>query len=69
MRAASILEDLAKIEQLGKGRVNATVGSALDLFGGTLSYRELGKSMQSDTYRAKSKQRNKKGSPYGPGSS
>ncbi len=35
------LEDLAKIEQLGKGRVNATVGSALDLFGGTLSYREL----------------------------
>lgn len=35
------LEDLAKIEQLGKGRVNATVGSALDLFGGALSYREL----------------------------
>ena len=35
------LEDLTKIEQLGKGRVNATVGSALDLFGGTLSYREL----------------------------
>lgn len=35
------LEDLAKIEQLGKGRVNATIGSALDLFGGALSYREL----------------------------
>lgn len=35
------LEDLEKIERLGKGRVNATVGSALDLFGGTLSYREL----------------------------
>lgn len=35
------IEDLAKIERLGKGRVNATVGSALDLFGGTLSYRSL----------------------------
>lgn len=33
--------DVALIGQLGGGRVNFTVGSALDLFGGRLSYRVL----------------------------
>lgn len=33
--------DLEKIRTLGNGRVHATVGSALDLFGGTLPYQEL----------------------------
>lgn len=35
------LEDLEKLERLGQGKVHATIGSALDLFGGALSYREL----------------------------
>jgi len=32
------LEDLELVERLGQGRVDCTVGSALDIFGGTLSY-------------------------------
>ncbi len=32
------LDDLALIQQLGRGRVDATIGSALDIFGGMLSY-------------------------------
>ena len=35
------LNDLEKLERLGRGRVNATIGSALDLFGGALSYQKL----------------------------
>lgn len=36
------LDDIALIEELGRGRVDFTVGSALDLFGGTgLRYEEL----------------------------
>ena len=35
------LEDLQKVRRLGKNRVHVTVGSALDLFGGTLAYREV----------------------------
>ena len=34
-------EDLEKLERLGKGYVDVTVGSALDLFGGTLSYEKI----------------------------
>ena len=34
-------EDIAAIEEAGQGRIHYTVGSALDLFGGTLSYEEL----------------------------
>ncbi|MCQ2378579.1 MAG: phosphoribosylformimino-5-aminoimidazole carboxamide ribotide isomerase [Victivallaceae bacterium] len=35
------LDDIRKIETHGKGRIHYTVGSALDLFGGALSYREI----------------------------
>ena len=34
-------EDLEKLERLGKGYVDVTVGSALNLFGGTLSYEKI----------------------------
>ncbi len=33
--------DIEMIEKLGKGRINFTVGSALDFFGGSLSYEEI----------------------------
>ncbi|HCH87019.1 MAG TPA: phosphoribosylformimino-5-aminoimidazole carboxamide ribotide isomerase, partial [Lentisphaeria bacterium] len=33
--------DIGKIERAGKGRIAYTVGSALDIFGGPLSYCEL----------------------------
>ena len=33
--------DLEKLERLGKGYVDVTVGSALDLFGGTRSYEKI----------------------------
>merc|ERR1711957_1049604 len=35
------LEDMERIKVLGKGRVDATIGSALDLFGGPLAYSEV----------------------------
>ena len=35
------LSDLEKINSIGNGRIDATVGSALDIFGGTLSYRQV----------------------------
>lgn len=34
-------EDIELLNTLGKGRIDMTVGSALDLFGGSLSYEEL----------------------------
>ncbi|KAL8168204.1 hypothetical protein V2J09_009703 [Rumex salicifolius] len=34
----TIMDDLKRIESAGKGRVNVTVGSALDIFGGNLRY-------------------------------
>lgn len=34
-------DDLEKIQKLGNGRVNFTVGSALDIFGGNLPYDEI----------------------------
>lgn len=34
-------DDIEAVRTLGRGRVDLTIGSALDLFGGTLSYREL----------------------------
>ena len=34
-------EDLKKIRELGHDRVNVTIGSALDLFGGEMPYREV----------------------------
>ena len=35
------MEDLRKFRQTAKGRLDFTIGSALDLFGGTLSYDEV----------------------------
>lgn len=34
-------EDLLLLKELGRGRVNVTVGSALDLFGGTLKFEDV----------------------------
>ena len=34
-------DDLEKIRQIGRGKIDVTIGSALDLFGGTLSYEKL----------------------------
>ncbi len=34
-------DDLETVRQLGKGHVNVTIGSALDLFGGDMAYREV----------------------------
>ncbi len=35
------LEDLIEVKNAGSARVDATVGSALDIFGGTLKYRDV----------------------------
>ncbi len=35
------LDDLRLIRSSGKGRVNFTIGSALDIFGGTLPYTDV----------------------------
>ncbi|CAE7466892.1 HISN3 [Symbiodinium natans] len=35
------LEDMERIRALGHGRVDATIGSALDIFGGKLPYKEV----------------------------
>ena len=35
------LEDLQELRQLGKNRIHATVGSALDIYGGDLPYRDV----------------------------
>lgn len=35
------LEDLRKFEQLGQGKLHVTIGSALDIFGGDLHYKEV----------------------------
>ena len=35
------LADLDRIREVGLGRVEATVGSALDIFGGSLPYRDV----------------------------
>ncbi len=35
------MEDLETVRRLGRGRVDVTVGSALDLFGGSLAYRKV----------------------------
>ncbi len=34
-------EDIRRLKQAGAGRVNVTIGSSLDLFGGSLSYKEV----------------------------
>lgn len=34
-------EDLKQLKELGRDKINVTIGSALDLFGGTMSFREV----------------------------
>ena len=34
-------EDLAALKTLGKGKVDVTIGSALDLFGGNMKFEEV----------------------------
>lgn len=36
-------EDLDLLKELGKNRLNVTIGSALDLFGGNLKWEEVQK--------------------------
>ena len=35
------MEDLETLDRIGNGKLDVTIGSALDLFGGALSYREI----------------------------
>lgn len=37
----SMLTDLERVKRLGKGRVDLTIGSALDIFGGAVPYRDV----------------------------
>lgn len=42
------MKDLRYFEEISKGRLDFTIGSALDLFGGDISYKELCKCKQED---------------------
>ena len=33
--------DLEELKQIGRGRVNVTIGSALDLFGGSMEFEKV----------------------------
>ena len=35
------MEDLETIKEIGRGRVDVTIGSALDLFGGCIPYQNV----------------------------
>lgn len=35
------MDDVERIKEAGKGRVDVTVGSALDIFGGNLPYKDV----------------------------
>ena len=35
------LSDLDRVNALGQGRVDLTIGSALDIFGGDVAYRDV----------------------------
>jgi len=48
---AKSLSDLDLVNRLGQGKLDLTIGSALDIFGGKLSYEEVVK--KSKTYKAK----------------
>ena len=43
----STFADLSELRALGKGHIHATIGSALSLFGGSLSYDEVKRYFQS----------------------
>ena len=34
-------EDLQKLKELGKGKIDVTIGSALDLFGGSMKFEDV----------------------------
>ena len=38
---ASELADLDRVKEFGNGRVNLTIGSALDIYGGDVRYRDV----------------------------
>ncbi len=38
---AKSIEDLSTVDRLGQGRVDLTIGSALDIFGGSVSYSDV----------------------------
>lgn len=42
------LEDVQELKRLGQGRLDVTVGSALDLFGGTIPYQVMAEYFSSD---------------------
>ena len=42
------MDDLQSVKDCGRNRINVTIGSALDLFGGTLSYEEVLKKIRAD---------------------
>ena len=35
------MEDVLRLRELGKGRLDVTIGSALSLFGGCIPYRDV----------------------------
>ena len=35
------MNDIDRVKKLGNGRIDVSVGSALDIFGGNLSYKDL----------------------------
>jgi phosphoribosylformimino-5-aminoimidazole carboxamide ribotide isomerase len=37
----TVMDDVERIKDAGKGRVDVTVGSALDIFGGNLPYKDV----------------------------
>ena len=41
-------EDLELLKKLGRNRLNVTIGSALDLFGGALSWEKVSEMCKSD---------------------
>lgn len=42
-------EDLRQLKELGKGNLNVTIGSALDLFGGSMKFEEVLAYIKKDT--------------------
>ena len=41
MRGIGSMKELEKFKKLGHGKLDFTIGSALDLFGGTIPYKNL----------------------------
>lgn len=45
-------DDIELVKEWGKGKINVTIGSALDLFGGTLKYKDVLKTIGEDDDKA-----------------